>query len=136
MAGRRQTWFDEAKLFAGESLIREDRARVRIAAPPYWWEGAVVLTTERLFVIQDVQHPLEQHTAFWLSEIARVERAGRRRLTIVDAAENRAELVLALRAAEVVARPSHALADAIEALVPLARTRAQLEASDGRQAVG
>jgi hypothetical protein len=83
MATRSQSWFDSAKLLAGESMIRQAQVRLRTpTAPPGWWEGTLVLTTDRLFFLAHVENPLiESEAAYWLSELS-VEDAGRNRLRV------------------------------------------------------
>lgn len=142
MASRGQrSWFEQSMLLAGESLVREERIRIRIDAPPGWWEGAVVLTTERLFVLQDVTHPSGPHVAFWLSEIDRVERVGRQRFAIHDRADNAVELAMTSPVVgRIVGKRARGLVDAIEALRPAARTPKEIEqgahTTASRQATG
>lgn len=66
---RAQSWFDDEKLFDGEMLIRQGPARLRTAAPPYWWEGTLVLTSDRLFFLPFIDNPLQGDVAFWLSDV-------------------------------------------------------------------
>jgi hypothetical protein len=141
MASRGQSWFEPSMLLAGESLVREDRVRIRIDAPPGWWEGAIVLTTERLFVLPDVTHPSEPHVAFWLSEISSVDRLSRQRFAVHDRCGNAVEIAMTSPAvARIVRKPAQALVDAIEALRPAARTQAEVEgggnASSSHRAIG
>lgn len=85
MATRPQTWFDESKLLKSERIVREGNVRLRIESPPYWWEGTLVLTTDRLFFLPRVHHPLEGSTAFWLADIARHADVGRSRFVVATA---------------------------------------------------
>jgi hypothetical protein len=122
MATRSHSWFDASKLLAGESLVREDRARVRIEAPPHWWEGTLVLTTERLFLIRHVEHPTEEHTAFWLAEIVRVHRIGRAGFIVAARDGSSADVrMLAPGVSGLMHGPAREIIGAIEALRPLAR---------------
>jgi hypothetical protein len=79
MASRSHGWFDEAKLLPSERLIRSATARLRISGPPYWWEGALILTSDRLFFLPYVHHPQLSGTAFWLRDLSGVEHGGRNR---------------------------------------------------------
>jgi hypothetical protein len=82
MASRGHSWFDVEKLLPGESLIREARARLRTPSPPGWWEGTLVLTSDRLFFLPDVGNPLIDHdVAYWLDEMEEVP-AGPHRLRV------------------------------------------------------
>lgn len=83
MASRGVSWFDEEKLLPGESLIRQGAARVRTpAAPPGWWEGTLILTSDRLFFLSFVRNPLvDTEAAYWLAELEATE-AGRNRLRV------------------------------------------------------
>jgi hypothetical protein len=77
MASRGHTWFDDEKLLEGEEFVRSGIARVHTAAPPHWWEGELILTSDRLFFLPHVHNPFLPHTAFWLQEIHTAEPAGR-----------------------------------------------------------
>jgi hypothetical protein len=79
MASRGHGWFDDAKLLPSERLIRSGTVRLRIPGPPYWWEGELILTTDRLFFLPYVEHPRLGATAFWLHEVAATVAAGRNR---------------------------------------------------------
>jgi hypothetical protein len=82
MASRSHTWFDAEKLLPGEELVRTGSARVRTDAPPYWWEGELILTTDRLFFLPHVENPFLQRVAFWLRELIDIGPAGRNRLHV------------------------------------------------------
>jgi len=76
------SWFDESKLLPGESLIREAHVRLRTQYPPGWWEGALVLTTDRLFFLPFVHNPLvNTDLAFWLADTEELP-AGRNRMRV------------------------------------------------------
>lgn len=77
MASRGHTWFDDEKLLTGEEFVRSGVVRVHTAAPPHWWEGELILTSDRLFFLPRVHNPFLPHTAFWLHEVHTVESAGR-----------------------------------------------------------
>jgi hypothetical protein len=77
MASRSHSWFDDEKLLSGEEFVRSATARVHTEAPPHWWEGNLVLTSDRLFFLPHVHNPFLPHTAFWLEELQTVEPAGR-----------------------------------------------------------
>jgi hypothetical protein len=88
MASRSHSWFDAAKLLPGEQLVRSARARMRIASPPGWWEGELVLTTDRLFFLPFIDNAHLHDTAFWLDEV-RAHAAGWNRL-VVDTGDGQA----------------------------------------------
>ena len=80
MASRGQHLFDAQKLLLHEKMVRAGVARVRTDTPPYWWEGDLVLTSDRLFFLPHVANPLLPRTAFWLHDLIDVGPAGRNRL--------------------------------------------------------
>jgi hypothetical protein len=80
MASRSHAWFDAEKLFPGEELIRAVPARARTEAPPFWWTGDLVLTSDRIFFLPDVDRPSLPRIAFWLRELTTAEPAGWNRL--------------------------------------------------------
>ena len=86
MATRPNTWFDESKLLPGERIVRQATVRLRIETPPWWWSGTLFLTTDRLFFLPLVQHPLEGATAFWLADIARHTSSGHNRFVVAATA--------------------------------------------------
>ncbi len=129
MASRSHGWFDDEKLLHYERMVRSGRVRLRTDQQPYWWEGSLILTTDRLFFLPDVDNPLIEPVAFWLSEVALVSRDGRRRFRI-DAGDSNATF-LALGSP---GRGEHRWLDAIESVRAGARAPS---AFDGRQrAVG
>jgi hypothetical protein len=79
MASRSQGWFDEAQLLPSERLVRSGTARLRIPEPPYWWEGTLILTSDRLFFLPHVDQVRLDQAAFWLHELTAWDRAGRNR---------------------------------------------------------
>jgi hypothetical protein len=51
-------------------------------APPGWWEGTLVLTSDRLFFLSYVRNPLvDTEAAYWLADLEAAE-AGRNRLRV------------------------------------------------------
>ena len=76
------SWFDEEKLLPGERLVRSSLARLRSDATPRWWEGQLILTTDRLFFLPFVENPLTADVAFWVRDIVQASRAGRNRLFV------------------------------------------------------
>ncbi len=85
MASRGHSWFDVEKLLPGERLARSTAARLRVAVPPYWWEGELILTSDRLFFLPCVESPLISEAAFWLAELTQTQRSGPRTLSVADA---------------------------------------------------
>ena len=82
MASRGQSWFDPEKLLPGEEFVRAGAVRVRTDAPPYWWEGELVLTSDRLFFLPHVENPFLSAIAFWLHDLIDTGPAGRNRLHV------------------------------------------------------
>jgi hypothetical protein len=81
----RHSWFDSAQLLPEERLLRESRARLRTPHPPFWWDGALVLTSDRLFFLPTVPNDLIGDAAFWLADIIDCNEAGARRLHVATA---------------------------------------------------
>lgn len=70
MVAQAQSWFDAEKLLPGESLIREAPVRLRTPSPPGWWEGTLILTSDRLFFLPAIRNPLIRgHVAYWLADL-------------------------------------------------------------------
>ncbi|MBI5289607.1 MAG: hypothetical protein HY873_11610 [Chloroflexi bacterium] len=82
MASRSHSWFDAEKLLPGEDFVRAGVVRARIDVAPYWWQGELVLTSDRLFFLPDVEHPLISSIAFWLHDLIDTGPAGRNRLHV------------------------------------------------------
>ena len=82
MATRSHTWFDAEKLLQGEELVRSGPARVRIDTSPFWWEGDLVLTSDRLFYLPHGTHASLRRVAFWLYDLIDVGPAGRNRILL------------------------------------------------------
>lgn len=83
MASRTESWFDDEKLFPGERLVRTGRAWFRAPVAPRWWEGELVLTTDRLFFLPDVDNQTIGYAAFWLADVTDAATAGRNRLLVI-----------------------------------------------------
>jgi hypothetical protein len=77
-----QGWFGDEKLLPGERMLRRGRARLRTPSPPHWWEGSLVLTSERLIFLPDIDYPLQAAPVVWVRDIAHLARTGRNRLTV------------------------------------------------------
>ena len=79
---RRGSWFGDAQLLPGERVIRTGAARIRIKARPGWWEGRLVLTSDRLFFLPDAEHPNVETTAVWISDVRHAAPLGKNRLLV------------------------------------------------------
>jgi hypothetical protein len=82
MASRCHSWFDAKQLLPGEELVRTGTVRVRTDTPPFWWQGDLVLTTDRLFFLPHVENPFLARVAFWLHDLIDIGPAGRNRLHV------------------------------------------------------
>ncbi len=80
-----RSWFDSDMLLEDERLVRSAPARVRTAAPPHWWEGELILTSDRLFFLPAVDDPLLDDVAFWLIDLRDWRAASRNRLLVATA---------------------------------------------------
>lgn len=87
MASRSHGWFDAAQLLPGEELVRMCNARVRTDTPPYWWEGRLILTSDRLFFLPFVENPFLSTVAFWLRDVLEAGPAGRNAFHVRTTAE-------------------------------------------------
>jgi hypothetical protein len=87
MASRSHGLFDEAQLLPSDRLVRSGTARLRIPEPPYWWEGTLILTSDRLFFLPHVDQVRLDQAAFWLHHLTSWERAGRNRFRVAAAGE-------------------------------------------------
>jgi hypothetical protein len=81
-------WFDREKLLPGEKLVRDGFARLRTQSPPFWWEGDLILTSERLFFLPNVQNPLAEPAAYWLAKVLGATRNGYSAININAGAEH------------------------------------------------
>jgi hypothetical protein len=133
-----RTWFDADKLLPGERLVRTGPARLQIAAPPHWWDGHLILTTDRLFFLPHVESPLVHDAAFWLDDVVQAARAGRNRL-FVFAHSGDVTLELSstgLGIAGLLGRREAGWGSAIMRLQRVARPRSQPQLEGTRRAAG
>ncbi len=79
---RRGSWFGDAQLMPGERVIRTGAARIRIEARPGWWEGRLVLTSDRLCFLPEAEHPDVGTTAVWISDVRHAAPLGKNRLLV------------------------------------------------------
>jgi hypothetical protein len=131
MASRSHSWFDDEKLLRDERMVRSGRVRLRTDTPPYWWEGSLILTTDRLFFLPDVENPLLDPVAFWLADVTLMWREGRRRFR-VDGRDSRATFL----ALGLTGRHERAWLHAIESARAGARPRSAFGAPIRRRAAG
>jgi len=96
-----RTWFDSRKVLEGERLVRSAPVRVRTEAPPYWWEGELILTSERLFFLPSVENPLLGDVACWLGDVVECRTIGRNRFRMAAQGLDRTFQLLSLRPAAV-----------------------------------
>jgi len=75
-------WFDPAMLLHGERFARSRTARLRVDGPPHWWEGRLILTSERLFFLPDTANDRIGRVAFWLADLLDVRSPGGGRLEL------------------------------------------------------
>jgi hypothetical protein len=59
-----------------EHVLRSGPSRIRLGGPPHWWEGTLVLTTDRIFFQPDVADARIESVAFWLSDLTLLASAG------------------------------------------------------------
>jgi len=89
-----RSWFDSDKLLPGERLLRSAPARIRTDAPPRWWEGELILTSDRLFFLPSVDEPFLDDAAFWLADVESWRTArGNRLIAVVDDVEREFQLI-------------------------------------------
>jgi hypothetical protein len=138
MASRSHGWFDEAKLLPSERLIRRGTARLRMPAPPYWWEGALTLTSDRLFFLPFVDHPRLDDAAFWLHDLTGASRSGRNRFAVACGAQGATfQLVGSRRGpAGLIGDQAAPWLQAIASLRPVARPHTAFENLPRRRAAG
>ncbi len=86
MASRSHRWFDEAKLLPDERLVRSGAVLLHIPRAPYWWDGTLFLTSDRLFYLPTVDHERLGDHAFWLYELA-ARAPGRHQIRVTVAGE-------------------------------------------------
>ncbi len=138
MASRSHGWFDEAKLLPSERLVRLGTARLRMTGPPYWWEGALTLTSDRLFFLPFVDHPRLDDAAFWLHDLTGAGRSGRNRFAVASGAhEATFHLVSSRRGpAGLIGDQAETWLQAIASLRPGARPHTAFENLPRRRAAG
>jgi hypothetical protein len=78
-----RSWFDKEKLLPDERLVREGPARLRADGPPYWWEGELILTTDRLLFLPHMHNAQIRDGSFWLNDVVECEKHGRDRIRII-----------------------------------------------------
>ena len=133
MASRSQSWFDAEKLLPGEKMIRAGVSRVRTDTPPYWWEGYLVLTSDRLFFLPHIANPLLARTAFWLHDLIDAGPAGRNRLHVRTTDEAALFQVLDVGPAATIGRGAVAWLRLIEMHRRTARTSAAFDDRNQRR---
>lgn len=137
MASRSHGWFDGEKLLSGEELVRSGSARVRTDTPPYWWEGRLILTSDRLFFLPHVENPFLDTVAFWLREVIETGPAGRNSFHVRSATEGALFHVLDIGSAAVTGRAGRGWLRLIERNMRGARPRSAFETdSPFRRAAG
>ena len=138
MTRRTRSWFDEEKLFPQERIVRSSRAWMRTSQPCRNWEGELVLTTDRLFFLPEIEHPLIGGAAHWLSSIASATAIGRHEFRIGDGAAQTIFHVLGERAAmsDLIVNRANAWISEIAALRPQARSPETFAEPTRRRAAG
>ena len=127
-----RSWFDSDKLLPGERLLRSAPARIRTDAPPHWWEGELILTSDRLFFLPSVDEPFLDDAAFWLADIDSWRSARRNRLlVVVDDVEREFEL-MSTQPVALIARSAPRWARDLASARAVARPRPD----EGRRAAG
>jgi len=127
-----RSWFGSDKLMSGERLLRSAPARIRTEAPPHWWEGELILTSDRLFFLPSVDVPFLDDNAFWLRNIASWRAARGNRLLVVAAHVVREFELMTPQPVAMIARMAAHWARDIER----ARTVARPRPVEGRRAAG
>jgi hypothetical protein len=80
---KRTGWFEPEMLLRGERVLRGGEALLAVGAAGRWWYGTLVLTSERLFFLPQVDNAAVPRAAFWLRDV-RAEAAGHNRLRVSD----------------------------------------------------
>ena len=75
-------WFDEAQPLPAERLVRSGTARLGIPEPPNWWEGTLILSSDRHFFLPHADQVRLDQAAFWLRDLTPWERASRNRFRV------------------------------------------------------
>ena len=128
-----RSWFDSDKLLGDERLVRNAPARVRTAAPPHWWEGELILTSDRLFFLPAVDDPLLDDVAFWLVDLTDWRAASRNRLLVETADAEHEFQLLGAGPVSLIARSAPRWARDLAQMRSAARRRPP---SEDRRAVG
>ena len=136
MASRGHDWFDDEKLLSGEELVRSGTARVRTDTPPYWWEGRLVLTSDRLFFLPFVENPFLGRVAFWLFDLIECGPAGRNSFHVRTTNDAALFHVLDLGPAAIAGRAGRSWLRRIDGQVRSARPSAAFDAPPHRRAAG
>lgn len=138
MASRSHGWFDDAKLLPSERLMRSGLARLRISGPPYWWEGALTLTSDRIFFLPLVDHPDLDVTAFWLYDLLTSTSDARNRFAVASPDRKATFNLVGRRAgpAGIISNQARGWLQAIDELRPDARPRSVFEDQPRRRAAG
>lgn len=138
MASRSHGWFDAAKLLPFERLVRSGTVRLRIPGPPYWWEGTLTLTSDRLFFLPYVEHPRMEASAFWLQEMRVIAAVARNRFAVRTATEQATfHLIGSKRGpAGLIDNQAASWLAAISAVQPAARSSAECLERPARRAAG
>ncbi len=127
-----RSWFGSEKLLPGGRLLRSAPARIRTDAPPHWWEGELILTSDRLFFLPSVDEPFLDDAAFWLRDLASWRSArGNRLLVAADGVERAFELTTPAPAL-LIGRSAASWARALASARAVARPRP----AEGRRAAG
>ncbi len=138
MASRSHGWFDEAKLLPSELQVRSGSARLRVSGPPYWWEGALILTSDRLFFLPHVYSPRIDEAAFWLFDMTGAAPAGRNRFKVSAHGRTATFHLTTSRPgpAGLIGQQAKAWLEAIAALRASARPRTAFDEPAARRAAG
>jgi hypothetical protein len=138
MARRNRSWFDEEKLFPHERIVRSSRAWMRTPQASRYWEGEIVLTTDRLFFLPQVENPLVGRAAYWLASVTSLTPAGRHEFQISDGESQTTFHILGDHApiSDVLSNRAHVWIGEISALRPHARAPEVFAAPAPRRAAG
>ncbi len=138
MASRSHGWFDDAKLLPAERMVRYGPARLRIPGPPYWWEGTLTLTSDRIFFIPLIDHPDLDVTAFWLCDLLTSTSDARNRFAVASADTKATFNLIGPKAgpAGIVSNQARTWLEAIDELRRDARPRSAFADQPRRRAAG
>ena len=138
MASRSHGWFDDAKLLPEERMVRSGLARLRIPGPPYWWEGTLTLTSDRIFFLPLVDHPNLAVTAFWLYDLLTSTSDARNRFAVASPNHKATFSLIGQKAGPVgiISNQARGWLQAIDELRRDARPRSAFEGDPRRRAAG